>query len=168
MTWKRIAQGDNRYAVADRGGVLLWLPANGFVDALLWSWDEGNTTSKCEFGVLGQMSVHGLTTSPSRDGLRFHLLSSDGAEPPNEYITVVDFTALEARKCGPDNYEQWTPKDPDGAQGCLLGSQTTYLRRKQYVQCFNVDNDVVVKVVNCTCERYGKKHAFVVETFCRL
>jgi hypothetical protein len=48
---------------------------------------------------LGGMTVHALTTSPNRDGLRFHLLSSvSSAGAAVNYVTVVDFTSLASLK----------------------------------------------------------------------
>lgn len=150
VTWTKIADGDNRYQVCDRGGVIAWLPAQGETDRLTWSWDEGASHLPCLFGSLGPLSVYGMTTSPSRDGLRIHLLSSDaGAQ---HYITTVDFSSLATLKCSPADYEMWSPKDPDGTKPCLLGATTTYRRRKANVECFNVDNDAIVNVTNCACE----------------
>lgn len=176
MTWRRIALGDNRYAVVDRGGLLLYVSASLPSTNLTWSWDEGSSFQTCSFASLGPLMVHGLSGSPSNLGARFHMLASQpGATPadaPQHFVVVVDFTSFtvgwgvcvcvstrrccsslhgQGNKCQTADYEVWTPSDPDGPQGCLLGSQTSYTRRKGNVQCFNADNDIVHSTSNCTC-----------------
>ena len=136
----------------------MWAPDDTATSMLNWSWDEGKTTSSCAFGTLGTQTVTTLTTSPSKDGLRFHLFTEQAG---NHYVVTVDFSNLALAKCtGEDkpntpasNYETWVPMDPDGPAGCLLGTKTTYVRRKPNVQCFNVDNDLVQSSVPCTCSR---------------
>jgi hypothetical protein len=160
VSWKQVATGDNFYAMADRGAVLMYVKARSEgTSELHWSWNEGKDSSPCEFGALGGQLVYAVTSSPDNDGLRFHMLTeADG----RNFIVTVDFSNLADSKCtGQDSpntatssYETWVPMDPDGGQqGCMLGSKTTYTRRKQNVKCFNADNDLVHVSANCNCER---------------
>ena len=146
--------------MADRGAVILWAASKRQTNHFNWTWDEGATTSQCTFGSHGEQSVYAVSSSPSRDGLRFHLLTMD-SETGKHYVLTVDFSSLSAAKCvgidKPDtpqsHYETWIPSDPDGVANCLLGQQTTYVRRKANIKCFNVDNDLTKSTVPCLCER---------------
>jgi len=137
----------------------MWVQSSAPTNRLYWSWNEGKTNTVCSFGLLGQHSVHSLTTAPNHDGMRFHMLAKDGNE--KHYVIMVDFTNLGEAQCvGADtpntpasSYETWTPKDPDGERDCLLGAKTTYTRRKQNVKCFNTLNDLVDSTVSCDCDR---------------
>jgi hypothetical protein len=149
VTWKQIADGNNLYAIADRGAVLLWAGARQSVSNITYSWDEGVSSGNCALGLLGRHTIHSVTSSPSRDGLRVHLLTENGGK---NYIVTVDFSSLSDSKCNGEatpniptsDYETWTPKTPEGEQGCLLGARVTYVRRKPGNKCFNVDADLVL------------------------
>ncbi len=158
VNWKQIAAGNNLFAMADRGAVLLWAPARVATSNFSWSFDEGKTSDSCLLGALGTQTVHAVLSAPSIKGLRFLLLTERDRK---HYAVMVDFSNLADTKCTgedvPDtttsSYETWTAKDPDGEQGCLLGSKTTYVRRKPNVKCFNADADIQHDTINCTCER---------------
>lgn len=172
VNWKKIASGNNLYAMADRGAVILWVAAHQDTTSLYWTWDEGATSNSCGLSALGTHNVHHVSSSPSRDGLRIHLFTESAGK---HYILTADFSSLADAKCSgadkPDtpssSYESWTAKSPDGEQGCVLGSQITYVRRKPGVLCFNVDNDIVSKTVNCSCDRedYECDDCYQLETY---
>jgi len=66
----------------------------------------------------------------------------------------VDFTGMQP-KCGPSDYENWTPSDPSDTQGnCILGETTVYRRRRRESTCYNgEDYEPLVLTTYCPCAR---------------
>jgi Sortilin, neurotensin receptor 3, C-terminal len=71
---------------------------------------------------------------------------NQGEVNPKGVVVSLDFKDLHEPQCkGADrpgesdsDYETWTPFDGrHGDSKCYLGSQTTYIRRKQESECFN-------------------------------
>jgi hypothetical protein len=137
---------------------VVWVKARQSISNISWSWDEGRTALNCSLGAVGRHTVHEVSSAPSRDGLRVHMLTENGGK---NYVVTLDFSTLRDSGCQHEDnpndplsdYELWTPKTPDGEQGCLLGQKLTYVRRKANVKCFNLDADLERDPVNCTCAR---------------
>jgi len=93
------------------------------------------------------MDVINIIIEPSAVGRVFMLL---GVLNNVGYVIGLDFSGLQPTICTDSDYENWSPENPD--QSCLLGHNTTYLRKKLSSQCFNeLDTDHIVSVVNCPC-----------------
>jgi hypothetical protein len=50
------------------------------------------------------------------------------------------------------DFENWVPKDDEGDNSCLLGSQVTYIRRKRDRKCVVGEKYQSPKITQQTCK----------------
>ena len=125
---------------------------------LFYTYDEGATWGTLHIAEHGDDEVIVTDISQSDPGLgqRFLVLGRlAGSDTGEGVVITVDFESLHQRPClgehspGEDwsDYERWVPK-----QGCVLGTQTFYARRKPQAKCYNgVATERMVERHTCEC-----------------
>ena len=155
VTWKEIRLGAHMYEFGDRGAILVIVNDEDPTDHIRYSWDEGATWTTFIFSPV-KMRVRWLTTEPDSTSMLFLLYGEiTSTTTATEYRTVqIDFSGLHETKCGPSDFETWTPAGE--GEDCLMGSSVTYRRRKQNSSCF-IDEatfNQVISQVNCPCSKF--------------
>eukprot|EP01099_Mayorella_cantabrigiensis_P004979 TRINITY_DN3840_c0_g1_i1.p1 TRINITY_DN3840_c0_g1~~TRINITY_DN3840_c0_g1_i1.p1 ORF type:complete len:292 (+),score=69.10 TRINITY_DN3840_c0_g1_i1:30-905(+) len=107
------------------------------------------------------VEVTNILIEPTNNARTFILQAVIPTDQSKEIIFHLDFSTVFPRTCTDADLEQWSPTDPfGGKQNCLLGRNTTYIRRKQDVECFNTHIDSTVSIVNCPCTEEDYECAF--------
>ncbi|KAJ3278942.1 vacuolar protein sorting/targeting protein PEP1 [Borealophlyctis nickersoniae] len=168
-TWNEVFKDAHKWALGDRGGVMLMVNDERPVETLYYSWDFGRSWAEHKF-TDRPIRISNIHTHPTSTSLKFIIegyyarTSSsshstlddllglvDGAEGT---VTVqLDFSELLKRKCGKDDFEKWSPGAEGGAR-CFLGHKPTFWRRKPDAVCFVGEEfkDVDVEFETCPCD----------------
>merc|ERR1719424_131748 len=157
-TWTHKRKGAHLAAFGDHGGLILVAPFQRATSRLFYTYDEGATWGTLHIAEHGDDEVIVTDISQSDPGLgqRFLVLGRlAGSDTGEGVVITVDFESLHQRPClgehspGEDwsDYERWVPK-----QGCVLGTQTFYARRKPQAKCYNgVATERMVERHTCEC-----------------
>jgi hypothetical protein len=159
--WIEVRKGEHLYEFGDHGSIIVLISNEGPTTELLYTWDQGETWQFTKFSDK-PIRVTALTTEPTSTTQKFviigHTTSSSGEGPQQVYI-LVDFLPVGMRQCentasSPDSsdFENWVPKDDEGDNSCLLGSQVTYIRRKRDRKCVVGEKYQSPKITQQTCK----------------
>lgn len=163
LSWKEVAKGNYQWEYGDQGTILVLVDAVNETDEIIYSIDEGKSWLKFKFSEK-KISVLDLATIPTDTARKFVIFARSADKQDGFFAISIDFTHFFRRQCqldldnpNSDDYEYWSPKHPESAEGCLFGHESKYLRRawKRY-DCFigSAPLDKGYKVVkNCTCAR---------------
>lgn len=164
--WFEIAAGSHIYEIGDHGGLIVMAFDEKPVTEVVYSWNEGLTWETYKFtdrpvlvdnimiepdAVSQTFVVYGTrkTANGKLEGVAFHL----------------NFEGLHTRACqGADrpgldgsDYELWSPSATDAQDGCLLGHEVQYVRRRRDAVCFNgekMERNHEVRHCQCTEKDY--------------
>jgi len=149
-TWFELTKGNQVYEIGDHGGIIVVAPLGRSSTTLSYSFDEGKTLQSFVFSAT-PIEVANIILEPSTTGEKFILFGTDSASA-STVVIGLDFSQMRPRICNASEYEEWTTVDGLNDQACILGHNTTYLRRKQTAVCWNDETtEPIVKVVNCPC-----------------
>lgn len=106
--------------------------------------------------------VENIIIEPTNTAEKFIIYGTTSAEDGKKtkgIVIALDFSTLHERECQhPEtpgtqisDYETWSPNGHI-SEHCLMGHQTTYIRRKRDVQCYNKEEfDRWLEYKNCEC-----------------
>jgi len=117
---------------------------------IFFSWDGGETWDVVYLPKpLAIMELFSLDAKTEQ----FYIFGKDDRNNPSRIHFAIDFSALHARDCGPEDYETWTPHNGVKGPTCVLGHNILYQRRKRASQCFTPDGmNKVLNVTPCQCQ----------------
>lgn len=157
-------QGSHIFEIGDHGAIIVAAPDQGATRNVYFTWNEGLTWETLRVSET-PIHVTNIIIEPTNTAVHFVLYgrtsasSKDKNKEPKGVIISIDFASLHERACRlpnkPDDensdYEKWSPNGVI-SENCLMGHQTTYIRRKRDAQCFNPEEiDQVFSQVNCQC-----------------
>eukprot|EP01114_Cavostelium_apophysatum_P022306 TRINITY_DN8026_c0_g2_i1.p1 TRINITY_DN8026_c0_g2~~TRINITY_DN8026_c0_g2_i1.p1 ORF type:complete len:746 (+),score=148.66 TRINITY_DN8026_c0_g2_i1:29-2266(+) len=147
VNWSEVGEGSMVYEFGDHGGILVMVPNQVSTKTITYSLDFGKTWTDFEFATDPTIVVNIFTTSSHNS--RFVIFSVKGGLP---FYYGLDFSVIfGGATCGTFDYETWELTD-EANQKCILGHDTTYLRRKPSSQCDSPDNFNFIKSqTNCNC-----------------
>eukprot|EP01091_Cochliopodium_minus_P008351 TRINITY_DN1876_c0_g2_i7.p1 TRINITY_DN1876_c0_g2~~TRINITY_DN1876_c0_g2_i7.p1 ORF type:complete len:512 (-),score=156.97 TRINITY_DN1876_c0_g2_i7:8-1543(-) len=159
MTWQKIQNTSQTFAIADRGAIMTFASANTLTSSFSYTLDEGLTFSTCDFSSIGSLAVNQIFTNPNEGAQEVILYGR--ANSIGGSIIHADFTNIHERQCvgadSPDSsssdFETWFP----GKSGCILGQKIQYIRRKRDSKCFigkGIQTSTVISSCACTREDY--------------
>jgi hypothetical protein len=159
--WYEVAQGSHIYEFGDHGGLIVMAFDEKPVASILYSWNEGVTWESYDISEIPVL-VDNIMIEPGATATRFLVYGTRESSNGGRIGVVfnVDFSELHTRTCVgvdvPDasesDYETWSPSAGPNQDGCLLGHQVDYVRRKRTAACFNgedMERSHIVK--NCEC-----------------
>ncbi|TPX69836.1 hypothetical protein SpCBS45565_g02188 [Spizellomyces sp. 'palustris'] len=140
-TWMEVFKDAHRWALGDRGGLIVIINDEGPTDVLMYSWDFGLSWAKYKF-VSRPIRVALLTTEPTSTSLKFVVIGShalSNARTGGMAVISIDFAKIFARQCRKEDgdFESWMPSSGDTGSGnrCFLGKEVTFQRRKAEALC---------------------------------
>lgn len=163
VTWAEIRKGVYQWEYGDQGTILVLVSAITETDEIVYSTDEGKSWQTYKFAEK-PVNVLDLATIPTDTARQFVVFATQGDDSSKFLVYAIDFTRFFPRQCrldldnpDKDDYEYWSPKHPESAEGCLFGHEAKYLRRAiGHNDCFigSAPLDKGYKVVrNCSCTR---------------
>lgn len=163
LTWKEVRKGVYQWEYGDQGTILVLVSAVKETDEIVYSTDEGNSWQTFKFADK-KVKVLDLATIPTDTARQFVIFAKVGGDSNKFLAYSIDFTRYFPRQCtldlenpGTDDYEYWTPKHPESAEGCLFGHEAKYLRRGVgHNDCFIGSAPLeqgYKEVRNCSCTR---------------
>lgn len=127
-----------------------------------YSWNEGLTWESVEVSKT-PIQITNIIIEPTNTGVHFIVYgrtsSKNNTKEPKGVVISVDFDSLHERTCRdpehPDDpnsdYEKWSPNGVV-SEKCLMGHQSTYIRRKRDARCWNPEQwDRWFSFENCEC-----------------
>jgi len=170
VTWYEIKKGSYTYEIGDLGSLLILSDLLAPTTNILFTWNEGITFTECQFTTNGAVDVENIVVDPLWSSEHFILYGSRRGSSQG-LVVSLDFSDFHERQCqgqdtpnSPDSdYELWSPADALNANGCLLGRNVQYIRRKRQAECFNPSNiksQVISQSCPCTREDYICDYCF--------
>jgi hypothetical protein len=141
LSWQEVAKGSFIYEMGDHGGLVV-MAANGMKTShFMYSWNEGLNWTRTRLAETA-FEVENVITHP---GGASQLFLAYGETEGKGVVVQLDFSALHPAQCknidapwlADSDYEQWTPADSLREGACLLGSKSTFVRRKREAKCWN-------------------------------
>jgi len=168
-TWKRVAQGSYIYEFGDHGAVLLIGKNKVPTSEIMFSWNEGFTWETCKVFENDLQLVNIMSGSGPAYGTTLQFIAYGNLPTGQTVLVQLDFSELHDRMCQgyfipgtpSSDYEVWNVHPSVGA--CVLGKTTSYIRRKQLVQCYNgatFETPTLVERCNCAREDYVCDYCF--------
>lgn len=159
--WFEVAKGSHIYEIGDHGGLIVMAYDEQPTTLLMYSWNEGETWESHDFSDTGVL-VDNIMIEPGSTSTRFLIYGTRESSAGGRIGVLfhVDFSELHQRPCTgveiPDtdesDYELWSPSAGPNQEGCLLGHELQYVRRKRSAACFNGEElERVTKVKDCEC-----------------
>ncbi|ODQ78711.1 hypothetical protein BABINDRAFT_8955 [Babjeviella inositovora NRRL Y-12698] len=171
VTWKFALKEPCAFNFGDQGNVIVAVPMISHVDGVdyaYYSFDQGDSWEK--FALGRKISPTSLLTTPDGSSAKFILTgftdkTNFRKETIEELVLSLDFSRAFG-KCGTNDMELWhTRVDANGAQGCILGHQELFQRRKQHAKCFvnKLYEDVkpIEKKCQCVLEDFECAYGFI-------
>ncbi|KAL1960691.1 hypothetical protein VTO42DRAFT_6521 [Malbranchea cinnamomea] len=154
LTWRRALKEAHKYEFGDQGSVLLAVYDEGPTKEVSFSTNYGKDWETAE--LPHKIRAKQLTTTPDSTNLRFLLIGySKEGDDGAWYLMRVDFSDMDKRKCGKDDFERWPARlNEKGEPDCLMGHKQFYRRRKADADCFIKDTsfkDPVPELERCKC-----------------
>ena len=138
VTWKKALPEAHKYEFGDQGGIVVAISDEGLAEKVSFSLNHGQDWDELDLG--DAVSAKILTTVPDSTSRKFVLeaFRRNKKDKSAEYMLyALDFDGLHERKCGDDDFEEWTArKDEDGKASCIMGHTQLYRRRKKDAECF--------------------------------
>jgi hypothetical protein len=155
LTWAQIVQEATVFEFGDHGGVLVMAPAMTLTSFVWYSFDMGNTTTLLTFTTNTSQFIYvqSIITEPFGSGLQFIINGYNVYNNiTNWYIYTIDLSVFPMRQCGTSDFETFIPSNGNQAV-CFMGATTTYTRRKQSSECYNLNqfSDTIVSQTPCPC-----------------
>ncbi|KAJ2700015.1 vacuolar protein sorting/targeting protein PEP1, partial [Coemansia sp. IMI 203386] len=171
ITWAEIRATQTQYEFGDHGALLMLIDDVGPTDTLYYSTDNGITWKTYRFTDNGVRVIVDRVTNGMDSGGQGLLIqareisaSGGGASIDESMLVYVDFSKLFSRQCqvetrdhSKSDFELWTPRwgmDSGGRSAaiCVLGTETSYWRRKPTSSCY-VGNEFEPPMTSArTCE----------------
>ena len=155
LTWKKALNEAHKYEFGDQGGIVVAINDEGAADKVDYSLTHGQDWQSVDLDAPLDAKI--LTTVPDSTSRKFVLEATRRDRKKNkiEYlIYALNFAGLDERKCGDDDFEDWSArKDEDGNPTCLMGHKQIFRRRKKDADCFiGKDYDEALpKAEPCAC-----------------
>ena len=165
-TWIEAHKGIYIYEIAAHGDLVVMADMTKRSKQVVFSWNEGQ--SWYDFDVSDQgIMVENIITDPSSSTTKLMMYGTRGGD--SGVLFHLDFTSLNQPSCkglwaadtSSSDFETWSPSaggrftvSGSSSDGCLMGKQTVYTRRKQTSECFNSEQfQHPVEKRNCECTR---------------
>jgi len=165
-TWIEAHKGIFIYEIAAHGDLVVIADMTKRSKQVVFSWNEG--MSWYDFDVSDQgIMVENIITDPSSSTTKLMMYGTRGGD--SGVLFHMDFSTLNQPTCkglwaadtSSSDFESWSPSaggrfmvSGSSSDGCLLGKQTVYTRRKQASECFNSEQfQHPVEKRNCECTR---------------
>jgi hypothetical protein len=165
-TWIEAHKGIFIYEIAANGDLVVMADMTKRTKQVVFSWNEGTSWYDFDVSELGVM-IENIVTSPKSSTSKLMMYGTRGGD--NGVLFHMDFASLNQPKCkglwaadtASSDFETWSPAmggrfAVPGAShdGCLLGKQTVFTRRKASSECFNEEAfQHPVEKRNCECTR---------------
>lgn len=165
-TWIEAHKGIYIYEIAAHGDLIVMADMTKRTKQVVFSWNEGGSWYDFDVAETGIM-VENIVTDPSSSTTKLMMYGTRGGD--SGVLFHLDFSSLNQPTCkglwAPDtsssDFETWSPSaggrftmSGSSGDGCLLGKQTQYTRRKQSSECFNEEQfQHPVEKRNCECTR---------------
>jgi len=158
----------HRFAFGDHGSILAAAPAQGEVDAMQYTLDEGITwheASLPRFSVLAEVTqqLEAASTSFMVVGEAPQSAENHNSRANEGLVVFVDFAGLKQRRCegeqwaghGGSDFEKWSPRSNTGIENlprCFNGHETLYVRRMRLNDCtVHIARQLLVHQHHCDC-----------------
>lgn len=159
--WFEVAAGSHIYEIGDHGALIVMAFDEKEVTEVVYSWNEGLTWETYKFTDTPVL-VDNIMIEPDAVSQSFVIYGTrQGKDGKREgSIFHLNFEGLHTRPCigadrpGQDgsDYELWSPSATDSQDGCLLGHEVQYVRRKRDAVCFNGERmERKHEVRHCAC-----------------
>jgi hypothetical protein len=165
-TWMEAHKGIYIYEIAAHGDLVVMADMTKRTKQVVFSWNEGTSWYDFDVAESGIM-VDNIVTDPISSTGKLMMYGTRGGD--SGVLFHMDFSTLNQPKCkglwaadtSSSDFETWSPGmggrfAVSGASqdGCLLGKQTVYTRRKSSSECFNDEAfQHPVDKRNCECTR---------------
>ena len=164
-TWIEAHKGIYIYEIAAHGDLIVMAETTKRSKQVVFSWNEGMTWYDFDVSENGIM-VENIITDPTSSTTKLLMYGTRGGDAG--VVFHMDFAALKQPACKglwaadttSSDFETWSPtaggRYVSGASmdGCLLGKQTQFTRRKQSSECFNSEKfEHPVEKRHCECTR---------------
>ena len=163
-TWIEAHKGIYIYEVAAHGDLIVMADMTKRSKQIVFSWNEGQTWYDFDLAELGIM-VENIVTDPTSSTNKLMVYGTRGGD--SGVLFHMDFATLNQPTCkglwaadtGSSDFETWSPSaggryGGSATEGCLLGKQTVYTRRKQHSECFNEEQfQHPAEKRSCECTR---------------
>ncbi|KAJ1973117.1 vacuolar protein sorting/targeting protein PEP1 [Dimargaris verticillata] len=163
LTWREIRKGAHLHEFGDHGAILLLVDDEAPTDHVWYSLNEGKSFSRYTFAPTHRKQrIVAMTTEPQSTSRKFLLLGLSVEDSAQFYVTTLDFTGVEQRKCvldinheESDDFELWSPTADRNGQ-CLFGREVQYYRRLGDRDCYigHEYEPTTTVVKNCTCTEH--------------
>jgi len=170
-TFEKISQKGHAYSMGDRGSLLLLSDIFSETMNLKFSWNQGLTTTECQFRKNGPIQIDAILSEPGNDGTRFLLFGTQDSR--KGVIISVDFSEFHERTCQhsdtpgdqESDFEFYIPRTMDD-HSCVLGTKRMYLRRKREAECTvnGAEFSPIISHTLCECEREDYMCEYCFET----
>ncbi|KAJ2041482.1 vacuolar protein sorting/targeting protein PEP1 [Coemansia sp. S155-1] len=182
ITWAEVHGTEAQYEFGDHGALLVLVDDLGPTDTLHYSYDAGHTWFSYKFVSGGSRVIVERITNGLTGGGQHMLIQAREVRPaggPNfeeSMVISVDFSHIHSRQCqihtgdhSRSDFELWTPRwgmDSSGKDAaiCVLGSETSYWRRKPRADCFVGKEfdppEIKVQPCQCTIQDYECEEGF--------
>ena len=126
------------YEIGDAGSILVAIEDKK-TDKIKWSLNHGEDWEETE--LEDEVQPIALTTVPDSTSQKFILTATKGRGSDRKfYLYSLDFRALDWKKCGKDDFEEWYARnhhrDDDEKPECIMGHTQKYRRRKKDKKCY--------------------------------
>ena len=160
----KIKKGSHIYEIGDHGAIIVVAPDQKASKYVYYTWNEGRTWDRLKISQTA-VQISNIIIEPTNTAEKFILYGrttaskKSGVTEPKGIMVSIDFTSLHERSCeGADrpedensDYETWSPNGAISSH-CLMGHQTTYVRRKRDALCYNNEEfDRWYSYKNCEC-----------------
>ena len=165
-TWIEAHKGIFIYEVSAHGDLVVMADMTKRTKQVVFSWNEGASWYDFDISDSGIM-VENIVTDPTSSTTKLLMYGSRGGD--SGVLFHLDFSSLNQPRCkglwaadtSSSDFETWSPSaggrfTVSGASGdgCLLGKQVQYTRRKQSSECFNEEAfQHPVDKRSCECTR---------------
>ena len=143
LTWRRALKEAHKYEFGDQGSVLLAVYDEGPTKKVQFSTNHGKDWKSVD--LPHRIRAVQLTTTPDSTNLNFLLVGQSKDDDDDDeawYLMNVDFSEMDMRKCGKDDFVRWPARlNEDKEPDCLMGHKQFYRRRKGDADCFIGDTD---------------------------
>ena len=166
-SWIEAHKGIYIYEVAAHGDLIVMADMTKRSKQIVFSWNEGKSWYDFDISDLGIM-VENIVTDPTSSTTKLMVYGTRGGDAG--VLFHMDFSALNQPVCkglwaadtASSDFETWSPSAGGryggtlggSGDGCLMGKNTVYTRRKQTSECFNEEQfQHPVEKRNCECTR---------------
>ncbi|KAI8319582.1 Oligoxyloglucan reducing end-specific cellobiohydrolase [Martensiomyces pterosporus] len=170
ISWAEARGAETQYEFGDHGSLMVLIDDDGPTDTLWYSYDAGISWKPHRFtDGSSKVVVDHISNGLSSGGQKMLILgrevTSEGRVNTRESWTIsVDFSKVLSRQCKLDtrdhsksDFELWTPHwgvDSHGKDApiCVLGTETSYWRRKTDAACWVGNEFDLPETSRNTCE----------------